>query len=377
LKLVIFGLSITSSWGNGHATTYRALTRALHARGHKIVFFERNEEWYAGNRDLPEPEFCQVHLFKEWDKALPTIRRELRDCDVAMVGSYFKDGIQATEELSRADVPVKSFYDIDTPITVSRLREDAAEYLRADQVPGFDVYFSFTGGPMLRELESRFGARKAVPLYCSVDTEKYYDRGLNRDFECDLSYMGTYASDRQDKLEELFCKPAREMSKLKFLLIGSQYPDAEWPPNVRHIAHLSPEWHAQLYSSSRLVLNLTRQEMVTAGYSPSVRLFEAGACGAAMVSDNWPGLETFFVPGEEIIIANTSRDMLGYLREMNSETVAEIGRRARARVLAEHTSVRRAEQFEKQVAAVLSSSSKTGHEDESVLAGLARLQPRP
>jgi spore maturation protein CgeB len=111
LKLVIFGLSITSSWGNGHATTYRALTRALHARGHKIVFFERNEEWYAGNRDLPEPEFCQVHLFKEWDKALPTIRRELRDCDVAMVGSYFKDGIQATEELSRADVPVKSFYD--------------------------------------------------------------------------------------------------------------------------------------------------------------------------------------------------------------------------------------------------------------------------
>jgi spore maturation protein CgeB len=372
LKLVIFGLSITSSWGNGHATTYRALTRALHARGHQSVFFERNEEWYAENRDLPEPEFCQVHLFDDWKKALPTIRRELANCDVAMVGSYFRDGIEAVKELVGADVPVKSFYDIDTPITVSRLREDSAEYLRADQVPLFDLYFSFTGGPMLRELESRFGARKVVPLYCSVDREKYFPRELNRDFKCDLSYMGTYAPDRQPKLEELLCAPARQVPNRNFLIIGSQYPNAAWPANVRHIAHLSPEWHAQLYSSSRFVLNLTRQEMVIAGYSPSVRLFEAGACGAAMISDAWPGMESFFVPGEEILLAKDSRQVLGYLKEMDAEKLAEIGTRARARVLAEHTSDRRAEQFEAHVARVLSLK-----EDSPALAGSPGTQPRP
>ena len=373
MKLVIFGLSITSSWGNGHATTYRALTRALRARGHKIVFFERNEEWYAGNRDLPEPEFCQVHLFDDWKQAVPAIRRELANCDVGMVGSYFRDGVEAITELIRADVPVKSFYDIDTPITVSRLRADSAEYLRADQVPLLDLYFSFTGGPMLRELESRFGAQKAVPLYCSVDSEKYFPRELNHDFACDLSYMGTYAPDRQHKLEELFCNPARETSNSKFLLIGSQYPEAAWPPNVRHIAHLSPEWHAQLYSSSRFVLNLTRQEMVLAGYSPSVRLFEAGACGAAMISDNWQGMETFFVPGEEILLAENPSQVLAYLEDMDAETIAEIGQRARNRVLAEHTSQRRAEQFEGHVAGVL--SSKDHH--HAVFAGARGVQPRP
>jgi spore maturation protein CgeB len=373
LKLVIFGLSITSSWGNGHATTYRALTRALRARGHNCVFFERNEEWYAGNRDLPEPEFCQVHLFENWKEALPAVRRELAECDVAMVGSYFKDGVEAVKELTRAEVPVKTFYDIDTPITVSRLREDSAEYLRADQVPVFDLYFSFTGGPMLRELESRFGARKAVPLYCSVDSEKYFPRGVNRDFSCDLSYMGTYAADRQPKLEELFCAPARQMPNRKFLLIGSQYPNSAWPANVRHIAHLSPEWHAQLYSSSRFVLNLTRQEMVNAGYSPSVRLFEAGACGVAMISDTWPGMESFFVPGTEILLAKDSHQVLAYLNEMDSPEIAEIGRRARARVLAEHTSDRRAEQFEAHVAGVLSAK----HESHVALASSPGAQLRP
>jgi spore maturation protein CgeB len=297
----------------------------------------------------------------------------LADCDVAMLGSYFRDGVDAVEELIRAEVPVKSFYDIDTPITVSRLRDNSAEYLRADQVPLFDLYFSFTGGPMLRELESRFGARKAVPLYCSVDSEKYFPRELNRDFKCDLSYMGTYAPDRQPKLEDLFCTPARQLPDKNFLLVGSQYPDATWPANVRHIAHLSPEWHAQLYSSSRFVLNLTRQEMVIAGYSPSVRLFEAGACGAAMISDTWAGMESFFVPGEEILLAEDSSQVLTYLREMDAAKIADIGQRARARVLAEHTSDRRAEEFEAHVAEVLSSKERS----QTALAGAPGIQPRP
>ncbi len=174
VKIVIFGLSITSSWGNGHATTFRALARALHARGHRIVFFEKDVEWYASNRDLPEPGFCELKLYTRWTDVLPVVRRELASADVAMVGSYFPDGIAAMDAMLDSKASVRTFYDIDTPITVAALRErGATDYLRADQLPALDVYFSFTGGPMLAELESRFGVRRAAPLYCSFDPERY------------------------------------------------------------------------------------------------------------------------------------------------------------------------------------------------------------
>jgi spore maturation protein CgeB len=351
LKIVIFGLSITSSWGNGHATTFRALARALHHRGHHIVFFEKNVEWYSSNRDLPEPEFCDVRLYDDWTTAVGIVRRELADADVAMVGSYFPDGIRATDEMFDSRVPVKAFYDIDTPITVSALRERGdTEYLRGDQVAGFNVYFSFTGGPMLREIEQRFGARLAVPLYCSFDSERYRKYPVSKRYACEMSYMGTYAPDRQPKLEEFLFETARAIPDEKFLVAGPQYPrNVRWPGNVRRITHLNPRWHPHLYSSSKLTLNVTRRDMVMAGYSPSVRLFEAAACAAPIVSDNWPGLETFFVPGIEILLPTSAKEIVEYLRSRHPEELKLIGEAAQARVLSEHTSERRAEEFERAV----------------------------
>jgi spore maturation protein CgeB len=348
MKIVIFGLSITSSWGNGHATTFRALCRALRARGHGIVFFEKDVEWYASNRDLANPDFCDTRIFDDWRRVVATARRELRDCDVAVVGSYFPAGIDAINEVFESRAAVKTFYDIDTPITIAHLRErGSADYLDAAQVPGFDVYFSFTGGPMLRDIESRFGARRALPLYCSFDPEQYRAFPVNKRFACDLSYMGTYAPDRQPKIEELLCAPARRLREKKFLVAGPQYPgDVRWPANVRRIVHLNPRWHARFYSSSRLTLNVTRRDMVAAGYSPSVRLFEAAACGATIVSDNWPGLDTFFTPGQEILLPTGSDDVVHYLSAVPEAELRAIGRRAQQRVLAEHTSARRAEEFE-------------------------------
>jgi spore maturation protein CgeB len=348
MKIVIFGLSITSSWGNGHATTFRALCRALHARGHRIVFFEKDTKWYANNRDLPDPEFCDVRLFTRWDETVNEARRELRNCDVAMAGSYFPHGISAIDEMLDSPVPVKTFYDIDTPVTISRLRErGATEYLLASQIAGFDVYFSFTGGPMLGEIESRFQARLAAPLYCSFDPEQYHSFPKHKRYECDMSYMGTYAADRQAKIDELLCGPAVSLPGMKFIVAGSQYPRSmKWPKNVQRINHLNPRWHARLYSSSKLVLNVTRREMVSAGWSPSVRLFEAAASGATIASDSWPGLETFFRPGSEILLPMSAADVIGYLTERDSEELRQIGRRAQERVLAEHTHMHRAEQFE-------------------------------
>jgi spore maturation protein CgeB len=350
MKIVIFGLSISSAWGNGHATTFRALLKALHRRNHEIVFFEKETEWYADNRDLPEPHYCRLILYERWPEILRRVRKELNDADVGMVGSYFPDGIEAIDELLDSRAEVKTFYDIDTPITIAQLREHGkVPYLNAQQVSGFDVYFSFTGGPMLREIENTFGAKMAFPLYCSFDPQEYRRFAPNKRFACDLSYMGTYASDRQAKLESLLVDAAKKLPKRKFIVAGSQYPKTiTWPKNVRRIVHLNPKWHARFYSSSRVTLNVTRREMVIAGYSPSVRLFEAAACGATIISDNWPGLNSFFQPGREILLPIDAQDVVGYLSLRDSE-LRTIGNAACARVLSEHTSEARARQFEQAI----------------------------
>ena len=356
MKLVVFGLSVTSTWGNGHGTTFRALLGALHELGHEITFFEKDVEWYASNRDLPHPTFCDVVLYEQWSDIQLRVRRELADADVAMVGSYFPDGIAALDELADADTPVKSFYDIDTPITVSALRAHGrADYIESRQIPELDIYFSFTGGPMLREIEDRFGAPRAVSLYCSFDPTRYRRQPQNSGYAWDLSYMGTYAPDRQPKIEEQLCVPAKQLPQRKFIVAGPQYPDeVRWPENVSHMAHLSPSWHPDFYSSSRFTLNVTRRDMAMAGYSPSVRLFEAAACGAAIVSDNWPGLDTFFTPGEEILLPVGAADVVRYLTQFEDDEVRSVGERAQARVLAEHTSHQRAMEFVREVENVAS-----------------------
>lgn len=360
MKITIFGLSITSSWGNGHATTFRALCSALHALGHRIVFFEREVEWYRNNRDLAEPPFCSMRFYDDWKTVLPTVRRELKDTDVAMVGSYFPDGIAALDEVLDSGVPVKTFYDIDTPITMRSLRQNAAtDYLLPRHLPELDVYFSFTGGPLLQEIESHFGASLAVPLYCSVDPERHRPLPPSTAFASDLSYMGTYAPDRQPKIDDLLVGPAAALSDRKFIVAGPQYPESiQWPKNVERITHLNPVHHALFYSSSRMTLNVTRREMVMAGFSPSVRLFEAAACGAAIVSDNWPGLDTFFTPGREILIPADGRDVSRYILGYSECELREIGRAARERVLVSHTNEARAVEFEHAVQ--LAESAKQG-----------------
>jgi len=359
MKIVIFGLSISSAWGNGHATTFRALLKALHERKHQIVFFEKETEWYADNRDLPDPPYCRLVLYERWKEVLQRVRNELNDADVGMVGSYFPDGIAAIDELLDSKAEAKAFYDIDTPITVAQLRErERTEYVEARQLPGFDVYFSFTGGPMLREIEDRFGAKLAFPLYCSFDPHEYHRFATSKRFACDLSYMGTYAPDRQAKLENLLVDAAKMLPKRMFIVAGSQYPKStRWPKNIRRIVHLNPKWHARFYSSSRLTLNVTRREMVAAGYSPSVRLFEAAACGATIISDNWPGLDSFLLPGRQILLPVDAQDVVRFLSLSDSE-LRKIGIAAQARVLCEHTSEIRARQFEEAVSQARMSSEK-------------------
>jgi spore maturation protein CgeB len=349
VKLVVFGLSLSSSWGNGHATTYRALLRAFAARGHEVVFYEWDAPWYGGeHRDLAEPDFCRLELYGDWSRAAPRALAEAREADATLVGSYVHEGTRVIDELARAGVAPLFFYDIDTPVTAAQLRAGGAEYLRPDQVPLFTRYLSFTGGPFLREVvEREFGARAARPLYCSVDTRRYRPVAPDPELCADLAYMGTYAPDRQPVLERFLLEPARRLRGAQFLVAGPQYPEElEWPPNVRHLPHLPPDRHPAFYASAAWQLNATRAEMVEAGWSPSVRLFEAAACAAPLLSDAWPGIEEFFTPGVEILLPADSREVIEILCSTHPDDRAAIGEAACRRVLAEHTAERRAEELE-------------------------------
>lgn len=353
MKIVIYGLTITSSWGNGHATTYRSLCKALARRGHRIDFVEKDVEWYRSNRDLPEPTFCTVHLYENWDADRASLLELATGADVVVVGSYFPDAIAVTRSLLETRPCPILFYDIDTPITLAQLRSrGGTEYLDAAHIPEYAAYLSFTGGPALRELEQSFGSPGAVPFFCSVDPDLYHPTPPRPEFRCDLSYLGTYAADRQPKLSALLDGSAARLPDMRFIVAGPQYPEQiSWQTNVRRLIHISPPDHPPFYSSSRFTMNLTRDEMVYAGYSPSVRLFEASACGAAILSDSWPGLDQFLAPGTEILLPENAAEVTAILRGMTEEESARIGSRARERILSEHTAEHRAAEFERIVSA--------------------------
>ena len=345
LDIVVLGLSITSSWGNGHATTYRALLRELSRRGHRITFLERDTPWYHSNRDLPRPSYCEVELYRSVEELTDRFERSVAEADAVIIGSYVPDGIEVANWVLDVSSSIVAFYDIDTPVTIGQLQRGECGYLSPQLIPRFDLYLSFSGGNALRVLESRFGAAAARALYCSVDPDQYYPEGT--DILFDLGYMGTYSSDRQPPLERLMLEAARHWPEGRFVVAGPQYPpDVVWPSNVLHIHHLAPAEHRRFYNSQRFTLNVTREEMVRLGLSPSVRLFEAAACGVPIISDSWPGLETLFDVGTEILISRSAGETLRYLREIPEEERLTIARKARERILASHTSAHRAEELE-------------------------------
>lgn len=351
LKLVFVGLSLSSSWGNGHATTYRALIKGLRALGHEVVFLERDVEWYAAHRDLPHPDFCTLTLYRDVDE----LRRLLsahQDADAVIVGSYVPEGVMIIDMIAAEKPDIFGFYDIDTPVTLAKLSRGDEEFLARRQVLMFDLYFSFAGGRALQRMERDFGAAKAVPLYCSVDPAHYSATGDA--VHWDLGYLGTYTPDRQPALERLLLEPARQLPHLNFVVAGPQYPaDIEWPDNVERIEHLPPSQHASFYSRQRFTLNVTRADMIELGHSPSVRLFEAAACGVPIISDRWDGLDELLPDGDAILIADRADQVVDVLQRTSAERSREIAETARSIVLATHTGEGRARELTAAIDALL------------------------
>ena len=359
MKITIFGLTLSSSWGNGHATPYRAILRALHRRGHSITFYERDVEYYALRRDFLQCDFCNLVLYRTWDEIREPALRQCAESDVVITASYCPEGARINDEVLNLTRPLRVFYDLDTPLTLKNLPTQDLDYLRGEQLREFDLVLSWTGGKSLVELRTNWGVHLAFPLFGCVDPDVCRPAAIDSRFDCELSYMGTFAADRQQKVDNLLLEPARRRPDLAFVLAGTLYPwQWQWPENVRRFDHVSPADHPKLYSSSRLTLNITREEMAQTGWCPSGRFFEAAACGTPIVSDWWEGLDHFFQPGEEIFIVKRPDDVMNALAT-DEETLRTLAAKARARTLAENTGERRAEQLLQYLELARNSSPKS------------------
>ncbi|MBN1600508.1 MAG: glycosyltransferase [Chitinispirillaceae bacterium] len=343
--IVILGLTITSSWGNGHATTYRGLIRELASKGHRVLFLERDMPWYALHRDFNDSDYVKTLLYATVKELREQYASVIQKADLVIVGSYVPEGIEVGEWVIKTAEGITAFYDIDTPVTMTKIEKDECFYLKYELIQMYDMYLSFAGGAILEVLEKVYGSPMVRPLYCSVDTTRY--ENSTSELTYDLGYMGTHSCDRQEWLDALLIQPALCLPGGNFIVAGPQYPDCiEWPRNVKHVDHIPPPGHSKFYSSQRYTLNLTRSDMMKAGYAPSVRLFEAAACGTPVISDYWEGLDSFFELEKEILIASSSEEVLTILQEIPEGQRKSIGERARNRILMEHTAAHRAAQLE-------------------------------
>lgn len=359
LDIVVFGLSITSSWGNGHATTYRALIKALAARGHRITFLERDVSWYREHRDLKAAPYCRIELYNELREIPLRYGQLVRGADLVILGSYVPDGAVLADWITMNAHGVTAFYDIDTPETLARIESDDASYITAAMIPRFNLYLSFTGGPTLDLIEEKYGNPRPRPLYCAVDVDVHVPVAVEPRWT--LGYLGTYSADRQPALDRLLREPARRLRKARFAVAGAQYPrKIRWPANVDRIEHLPPSDHPVFFGAQRYTLNITRANMVACGYSPSVRLFEAAACGVPVISDPWPGLETILTPDKEILIAREAGDVIRILTELSEERRRAIAAAARKRILRSHTADHRARQIEDYYQEVVADTAPKG-----------------
>ena len=368
MKFVIFGLTLSSSWGNGHATLWRGLCRALIQQGHRVIFFERDVSYYASHRDLTELPGGELQIFATWQDVVEKARQQLADADVGMVTSYCPDGIAASEMVLNSPARLRVFYDLDTPVTLDCLQSGkAVDYIEPRGLADFDLVLSYTGGRALQELKTQLGARRVAPLYGSVDPEVHRAVPAEDGLRCDLSYLGTYAEDRQATLETLFVETARRLPERRFLIGGAQYPQAfPWTSNIFFVRHVEPPRHPAFYSSSRATLNVTRRAMKEMGYCPSGRLFEAAACGTPLFSDAWEGLDQFFTIGREILVLRSTEDAVDALGRSDSE-LRQLGERARERALSEHTAAHRARELEAILEAALSDSQSAPAENRTSL----------
>ncbi len=341
MKIVFIGSTISSYRGNVQSSIYRALLTQLGKIGHSVYFLEYETKANKQYREFSKADYYSLYFFK----SLPELKLKntvlIETADLVIIGSKTPEGSRIIDWVMKTALGLKCFYDLEASKTLGFLENGNNTFIRADQVVKFDLILSTSGGRMLRAFQEKYKARYVCPLYGSVDQELYYPQVKTK--EGSLGYIGPFSEDREPSLKEHMFDVAVRLKDHQFGITGIGYTGGNnWPRNIQYIDYLAPDGHRNFYSGYKYALHVTRRNLVTSGYSPGIRLFEAAACGVPIISDYWEGMEEFFEPGKEILLSESTGDTINIILTTPDEVLKEITDRALKKVTQQHSSSRRA-----------------------------------
>lgn len=348
-RIAFYGSSLVSSYWNGAATYYRGLLRALAAHGYAITFYEPDAYDRQKHRDIDAPDWATSVVYPATEDGLRRVLGEARDADVVVkasgVGVFDAELMDGIFKQS-APQALKIFWDVDAPATLAEMR-DAPDHPVRRALPVLDAVLTYGGGPPVVSAYEALGARRCVPVYNGLDPSTHFPQQADPRFKGDLGFLGNRLPDREARVEEFFLKPAAALPEKRFVLGGSGWDTRALPQNVERLGHVYTSEHNAFNRSSLAVLNIARDSMAETGYSPATRVFEAAGAGACLITDAWVGIEQFFAPGEEILVARDGGDVAAILKELTPARAEAIGLKALDRALNEHTYASRARQVDR------------------------------
>ena len=349
LNIAFFGSSLVSAYWNGAATYYRGIVRALHERGHQVTFYEPDAYDRQQNRDMEDPDWAKVVVYEATEEAAYKCLQQAAEADMVVKAS----GVGVFDELLEREVlklqteeRLVVFWDVDAPATLDRVHHNPEDPF-LPLIPQYDMVLTYGGGDPVVAAYEALGAKKCVPIYNALDTATHFPVEPNERFNCDLAFLGNRLPDREARVEEFFLKPAAAMPDKKFIIGGSGWGDKPMSTNVTYIGHVYTNDHNAFNCTPKAVLNISRESMARYGFSPATRVFEAAGAGACIITDYWEGIDFFFEPGTEILVAKSGEEVAEILANLTADKAKSIGKAAYQKVLDAHTYSHRAEQLEK------------------------------
>jgi spore maturation protein CgeB len=343
MKIAFYGSSLVSSYWNGAATYYRGIIRDLARRGYDITFYEPDAYDRQSHRDIEPPDWCRVVVYPATVEHMKRVVARAAEADIVVkasgVGVFDNELLDGVMAAARPDA-MRIFWDVDAPATIAELREHPDHPMHAG-LADLDAVLTYGGGPPIVAAYESLGARHCRPIYNALDPDTHHPVAPDEKFRGDLGFLANRLPDRERRVEEFFLNAAEQLPHRAFLLGGAGWEDKPKSPNVRYIGHVPTRDHNPFNSTALAVLNVARDSMATIGYSPATRVFEAAGAAACIVTDAWEGVGLFLEPGKEILVARDGRDVAALIAELTPHRAAEIGRRALARVLRDHTYAQR------------------------------------
>jgi spore maturation protein CgeB len=343
MKIAFYGSSLVSSYWNGAATYYRGIIRDLARRGYDVTFYEPDAYDRQAHRDIDPPDWCRVVVYPATVDGMKEVAARAAEADIVVkasgVGVFDNELLESVMDAARPDA-IRIFWDVDAAATVAELRSGPDHPLHT-LLPDLDAVLTYGGGPPIVAAYQSLGARDCRPIYNALDPDTHHPVPPDEKFKCDLAFLANRLPDRERRVEEFFLSAAEQLPERSFLLGGAGWEDKQKAANVRYIGHVPTRDHNAFNATPIAVLNVARDSMASLGYSPATRVFEAAGAAACIVTDAWEGVELFLQPGKEILVARDGRDVAALIGELTPGRAAEIGKRALARILREHTYVHR------------------------------------